>query len=124
LPTPLRAILYEPVRTGAFRSLYPVIPWSAIVLFGFVMGRDAVRRERPVPFWLVLSGASLLLFFAIRLSGGYGNAYPTASIASEQFWTFAKYPPDLPFLSWAFFCVFLALAVLHTLTRGGVPAVL
>ena len=124
LPVPLRAVLYEPVRTGSFRSLYPIVPWCALVLLGFVVGRDAVRREKPVPLWLLLSGASLVLFFVVRLNGGYGNAYPTASVATEAFWTFAKYPPDLPFLTWALFAVFLALAALHTLTKHGVPALL
>ena len=45
LPVPLRAMLYEPVRTGAFRSLYPVIPWIGILLLGFVVGRDAVHAR-------------------------------------------------------------------------------
>ena len=43
LPLPLRAMLYEPVRSGAFRSLYPVIPWAAIAVVGFVVGRDALQ---------------------------------------------------------------------------------
>ncbi|MGQ0445406.1 MAG: heparan-alpha-glucosaminide N-acetyltransferase domain-containing protein [Beijerinckiaceae bacterium] len=93
LPVPLRAILYEPVRTGAFRSLYPLIPWAAIVVLGFVVGRDAISRERPARFWMLLSGANLLLFFAIRLAGGYGNAYPYTSAAHLDFWFFSKYPP-------------------------------
>lgn len=59
LPAPLQAILHEPVRTGAFRSLYPLIPWSASVVVGFVIGRDTLTRERPERFWLLLSGASL-----------------------------------------------------------------
>lgn len=42
LPLPLRAMLYEPVREGAFRSLYPIIPWSAILLLGFVVDRKSV----------------------------------------------------------------------------------
>ena len=39
LPVWLGAMLHEPVRDGAFRSLYPVIPWIAILLLGFVVGR-------------------------------------------------------------------------------------
>ena len=124
LPLPLQAIIYEPVRTGTFRSLYPVIPWSAILLLGFVVGRDAMTRERPTKFWAALAAASFVFFFAVRLNGGYGNAYTYASVASVEFWEFAKYPPDLPFLAWSFGCIFLTLIVLAAITRNGTPAVL
>lgn len=124
LPLPLRAVLYEPIRDGVFRSLYPVIPWCAIVLVGFVVGRDAVNRTQPALLWFGLAGISLLLFFAIRLNGGYGNAYSYASVASLDFWSFAKYPPDIPFLAWSFAATFLSLAVLWSITRSGAPTVL
>jgi len=123
LPVPLQAILYEPIRTGGFRSLYPLIPWCAIVVVGFVVGRDAVSRKQPAPFWMLLAGVCLLLFLAIRLTGGYGNAYPYTSVSSLDFWFFAKYPPDLPFLTWSFAATFLALAALWT-TRSQPPALL
>jgi len=112
LPVWLQAIVYEPVRTGAFRSMYPVLPWFGIVLLGFVVGRDAQTREQPVALWAGLSIACIVLFFAIRLIGGYGNAYPYPSVASLEFWTFSKYPPDLPFLAWSFGCIFLTMALL------------
>jgi uncharacterized membrane protein len=124
LPVALRAVLYEPVRDGVFRSLYPVIPWCAIVLVGFVAGRDAVYRARPARLWFAVAGICLLLFFAIRLHGGYGNAYPYASVASLEFWSFAKYPPDLPFLTWSFAATFFSLAALWLISRDGLPALL
>jgi uncharacterized membrane protein len=121
LPVALRAVLYEPVRTGAFRSMYPVIPWIGIVLLGLVVGRDALARERPARRGLALAGLSLGAFLVIRLSGSYGNAYPYDSIASLDFWIFAKYPPDLPFLSWSFACIFLSLAVLASIAPHETP---
>jgi uncharacterized membrane protein len=124
LPVALRAVLYEPVRDGTFRSLYPVIPWAAIVLVGFVAGRDAVHRARPARLWFALAGICLLLFLAFRLHGGYGNAYPYTSVASLDFWSFAKYPPDIPFLAWSFAATFLSLAVLWSTTGTGTPALL
>lgn len=124
LPVPLRAILYEPVRTGAFRSMYPIIPWIAILLLGFVVGRDSMQRERPAKLWAALAALSFALFLAVRLYGGYGNAYSYSSIASVQFWEFSKYPPDLPFLAWSFGCVFLSLIVLAAITRNSTPALL
>jgi uncharacterized membrane protein len=123
-PLPLRAIVYEPVRTGAFRSLYPLIPWCAIVVVGFVAGRDAMRRAEPARLWMALAVLCLVLFFAIRLSGGYGNAYPYTYVGSLAFWTFSKYPPDLPFLAWSFAMTFLSLAALSWITRSGTPALL
>ena len=82
------------------------------MVLGFVAGRDAVGRStRRV--WLLLSGVCLLLFFAFRLTAGYGNAYPYASVASLEFWSFAKYPPDLPFLTWSFAATFLSLRFLR-----------
>jgi uncharacterized membrane protein len=124
LPLPLRAMLYEPVRTGALRSLYPIVPWIGILLLGFIVGRDALQRERPAKFWAALAALSFAFFFAVRLYGGYGNAYPYSSVASVSFWEFSKYPPDLPFLAWSFGCIFLALIVLSRITRNGVPTLL
>jgi len=126
LPVALRAILYEPVRTGVFRSMYPVIPWVAIMIVGFVAGRR-VARDGGAPstgLWTLLALASFALFLVVRLSGGYGNAYDYESVASTQFWTFAKYPPDLAFLSFSFGCIFLALALLPALMRGTTPRLL
>jgi uncharacterized membrane protein len=124
LPLPVRAILYEPVREGAFRSLYPIIPWSGMVVLGFVVGRDAITRDDPRRLWLSLAALSALAFALIRLHGGYGNAYPYTSVIQLDFWSFAKYPPDLPFLSFALTVVFLALAVLWTVARDHTPALL
>jgi uncharacterized membrane protein len=124
LPVPLRAILYEPVRTGAFRSLYPIVPWIGILLLGFVVGRDAMKRERPARLWAALAALSFAFFLGVRLYGGYGNAYSYSSVASLAFWEFSKYPPDLPFLAWSFGCVFLSLIVLAAITRNGTPVML
>lgn len=124
LPVALQAILHEPVRTGVIRSLYPVIPWIAIVMLGFVAGRDALSRANPQKFWWALAAVSLFLFFPIRLSGGYGNAYSYSSIASLEFWHFAKYPPDLAFLTWSFSCVFASLAILSRIVTDRTPSIL
>ena len=66
----------------------------------------------------------LLLFLAVRLPGGYGNAYPYTSVTHLDFWFFAKYPPDLPFLAWSFAATFAGLALVWRLTRTHVPAAL
>jgi uncharacterized membrane protein len=124
LPLALQAILYEPVREGAVRSMYPLIPWAAIVIVGFVVGRDALSRPHLVPFWLKLSAACFIAFFGIRLYANYGNAFAYSSVMSREFWFFAKYPPDLPFLAWAFALTFLTLAWLKMIAGERVPALL
>jgi uncharacterized membrane protein len=124
LPVALRAVLHEPVRSGGFRSLYPVIPWCAFMLVGFVAGRDAATREQPTRLWLLIAGLCLLAFFAVRLHGGYGNAYPPANITSLQFWLFAKYPPDLPFIAWSLAATFFGLAAVWWMARRGTPMLL
>lgn len=121
LPVALRAVIHEPVRTGAFRSMYPIIPWIGIILLGLVAGRDALTRWHPARHWLGLAGVSLVAFLVIRLAGGYGNAYSYTSITSLDFWIFAKYPPDLAFLSWSFACIFLSLAVLASVASHETP---
>jgi uncharacterized membrane protein len=121
LPVALRAMLHEPVRTGAFRSLYPIIPWAAVVVLGYAIGRDSMTRPHVSRWWSTLAMASLALFLVVRLAGGYGNAYEYAQVFSLDFWLFAKYPPDLAFLSWSFVCVFASLAVLRVATYDGVP---
>jgi uncharacterized membrane protein len=124
LPIALQAVLHEPVRVGAFRSLYPIIPWSAILIVGYVVGRTALHRERPARLWLLWSAVSLIAFAIVRLTGGYGNAYDYPGIVSQQFWVFAKYPPDLAFLTWSSTIVFLTLAIVWRLTRDRIPLVL
>jgi uncharacterized membrane protein len=121
LPTAVQAIVYEPVRTGAFRSLYPIVPWAAIVIFGYAIGRDSITRAHLSRSWSMLALASLGVFLVVRLAGGYGNAYEYSGVLNLDFWLFSKYPPDLAFLSWSFACVFASLAVLRIATRDGVP---
>jgi uncharacterized membrane protein len=103
------------------RSLYPIVPWAAIVVLGYAVGRDSITRAHLSRWWSMLALASLGLFLVVRLVGGYGNAYEYSSVLSLEFWLFSKYPPDLAFLSWSFACVFASLAVLRVVTRDGLP---
>jgi uncharacterized membrane protein len=121
LPVALRAVLYEPVRTGAFRSMYPVIPWIGIILLGLVVGRYVLTQRRPARWLVALAAVSFVTFLVVRLAGSYGNAFPYESIASLEFWIFAKYPPDLAFMSWSFTCIFATLAVLATVSAHETP---
>jgi uncharacterized membrane protein len=116
LPDKVRQILHEPtyVQGSPFKVLYPVIPWGGIMLAGYVAGRETARHPRAVAIWTALSIASFALFFVIRFAGGYGNTWPHAGVASYSFWTFAKYPPDLAWITFSFGVIFALLAVLRT----------
>ena len=123
-PSAIDWILHTPSREGFLRSLYPVFPWFGVMLFGFVVGRDSVTRKRLSRFWVGAAVSCLLGFFAVRLPGGFGNAYTHDGIGALNFWFFSKYPPDLAWLSWSFWQIFLALAVLRQLTTERCPPIL
>ncbi len=95
---------------------YPVLPWVGFMVAGFVtaatLGGEGRRRK-----WLILAGIFLLLFFVLRLAGGYGNAYRHDGILSLPFWFLAKYPPDLVFVCWAFANIFGFLALFELLVN-------
>ena len=109
------AVLFRAGTVGRVLVYYPVLPWLGVMILGYVVGRDALLRDPSPRFWLRLSGVSLAFFFAIRLAGAYGNAYPHHGIASLSFWTFAKYPPDLAFLAWSLTQIFFALWFLRSI---------
>ncbi len=114
LPDGLRWILHEPhYKHGEkFKVLYPIIPWLGIMLFGFIAGRETARRERPIPIWLTLSGLFAALFLVIRFAGGYGNAFAHKGPGDVSFWIFAKYPPDLAWITFSLAVIFALLALL------------
>ena len=114
LPVALRAMLYEPVRTGAFRSLYPIIPWIASSCS--VRGRARCDRGATRPAQLLVALAALCLA-VVPGRAPRRRLWQRLCVRQRReprFWLFAKYPPDLAFLSWSFACVFLSLAVLRS----------
>ena len=107
LPVPLRAILYEPVRSGGV----PVpVPGDSVVRDRGRRLRRRPRRSHPRATGAASGAAGVVsacsLFFAIRLTGGLRQRVPIRSVTSLDFWFFAKYPPDLPFLAWSFAATF------------------
>jgi uncharacterized membrane protein len=116
LPRPLALLLYEPGEYGRLLvPHYPVLPWLAILCAGFLVGRAAPRSPSRPRLFGGLALIALALFFVVRLNNGYGNAYPNHGITSLDFWIFAKYPPDLAWLSWSFATLLALLALLARL---------
>jgi uncharacterized membrane protein len=83
---------------------YPVVPWLAIMVLGWVLGRYMVRHsdgaKGPAPgVVLLLAGvAGLIVFAVVRYAGGYGDMFLPRTDGSWQQWLHvSKYPPSLTY---------------------------
>jgi uncharacterized membrane protein len=101
---------------------YPVIPWWAISVTGWVFGRHLIRYAAGLStvsgrnvLWMC-GGLSLVLFTVLRGLNGYGNMFLYRSDNSWQQWFhISKYPPSLTYYSLELGILFLSLAFLRTL---------
>ncbi|WDY56002.1 DUF1624 domain-containing protein [Pseudomonas sp. PSKL.D1] len=88
------------------RTSYPVLPWIGVIALGyclgpwFARGSDAAERQHRL---LLLGAITLVIFVALRMQNGYGEApwsgYPTATQTLMSFFNITKYPPSLLFLA-------------------------
>jgi len=101
---------------------YPVIPWLAISVLGWVFGRHLIRfaagqskvSGRNV-LW-VCGAASLIIFVVVRGMRGYGDMFLHRADNSWQQWLHvSKYPPSLTYYSLELGILFLCLALLRML---------
>lgn len=101
---------------------YPILPWLAITILGWVFGRHLIRfaagqsdiSGRNV---LWVSGTlGLLVFAVVRGINGYGNMFLHRADNSWQQWLHvSKYPPSLAYFSLELGILFLCLALLRTI---------
>jgi uncharacterized membrane protein len=101
---------------------YPLVPWLAVSILGWVFGRHLIRfaagrskiSGRNV---LVMCGVlSLFVFAVVRGIGGYGDMFLHRADSSwEQWLHVSKYPPSLTYYSLELGILFLCLALLRTL---------
>ncbi|UCE41825.1 MAG: DUF1624 domain-containing protein [Candidatus Aminicenantes bacterium] len=99
LYSPLLRIICVPGRTGILQSFYPIIPWLGIVLFGFVFGKWLLEdRSQAYKRALLVGSIFIVLFFIIRILGGFGNIHPQARPGLISFLNVTKYPPSLAFI--------------------------
>jgi uncharacterized membrane protein len=80
---------------------YPLLPWLAMMILGWVFGRyillynDARTKIGPVTLLTVLGTASLIAFAVIRYHNDYGNMFLYREDNSWQHWLHvSKYPPS------------------------------
>ena len=98
-------------QVGAFRIAdlviivgYPLVPWIAVMAFGFACGPifeiDLPARQR----WLRRAGlAATIGFFVVRGFNAYGDPFPwtlqpSGTLTALSFLNVTKYPPSLAFL--------------------------
>jgi uncharacterized membrane protein len=84
---------------------YPVFPWLAIMMLGFVFGKRLIHardsgsaRWSPERILIVGGAASLLVFGIVRGLNSYGNMMLLRENCSLIQWLHvSKYPPSLSF---------------------------
>jgi uncharacterized membrane protein len=101
---------------------YPVIPWLAISILGWIFGRHLIRYAAGLStvsgrnvLWMC-GIASLIVFAVVRGFNRYGNMFlPRANNSWQQWLHVSKYPPSLTYYALELGVLFLCLAFLRTL---------
>ena len=121
-PSKLAAFLVANYSSPTIIFKYPIIPWLAITICGWVFGRHLIRFAAGLStvsgkrvLWI--SGvAGLLVFAVVRGIDGYGNMFLHRTDNSWQEWLHvSKYPPSLAYYSLELGILFLSLALLRTI---------
>ncbi len=116
---------------GAFDFIvaYPLMPWLAMMMLGWVWGRRLVtlraQGRSPVPGLLLGGAVGLAVFGVLRGLNDYGNhALLRADDSWIQWLHVSKYPPSLTFVGLTLGVMALCLAGFFAWERrAGAPAV-
>jgi uncharacterized membrane protein len=121
-PPVAAAFFVAPYGSPSLSIKYPLLPWLAVMVLGWVFGRHLVRvgagttRVSGRTVLWVSGAASLLLFAVVRGSAGYGDMFLHRADGSWQQWLHvSKYPPSLTYLALELGLLFLSLAFLRTI---------
>jgi len=84
--------------------LYPLLPWLAMMMLGWVFGRHCQRcraqGRSAAPTLLAWGTAGLVLFAVLRGLGSYGDmGLPREDGSLAQWLRVSKYPPSLTFVA-------------------------
>lgn len=100
----IAALLVSSYATSTMVIKYPLLPWLAMMLLGWVFGRyllsykDGHTRVGPITLLLTLGFGALIAFAIIRYNNGYGNMFLYREDNSWQHWLHvSKYPPSAAF---------------------------
>jgi uncharacterized membrane protein len=101
---------------------YPLFPWLAIMMVGWVFGRYAtdfnMKKEglSPRAIMTIAGVVGLVTFAIVRYQAGYGDMFLHRSDNSWQQWLHvSKYPPSLTYYGLELGILSLALVILRTL---------
>ncbi|MCU7835906.1 MAG: DUF1624 domain-containing protein [gamma proteobacterium symbiont of Taylorina sp.] len=116
----IKALLYATYSSSDMVIMYPLLPWLAMMVLGWVFGRYLLDYKEgktsidPVRLLLGLGISALLAYFFIRYYNGYGNMLLYRDNNSWQQWLHvSKYPPSasFTFLELGLMSVILALMI-------------
>jgi len=96
-----------PFYSKSVTIIYPVIPWLAVMLSGFVFGRyinhqPDLKQSSPSVINILMNSSVLLLFVFVITRGvnGYGNMLLIRGDETLAQWLHvSKYPPSLSYIS-------------------------
>ncbi|HEX5045667.1 MAG TPA: heparan-alpha-glucosaminide N-acetyltransferase domain-containing protein, partial [Gammaproteobacteria bacterium] len=120
--SPVAALFVGTYSSPTLAIKYPLLPWLAMMMLGWVLGRHMVRfdlgkaRFSPRAILFVGGLALLAVFVVVRAEGGYGDMFLRHTNDTWQQWLHvSKYPPSLSYASIELGMLFLALAFLMTI---------
>jgi uncharacterized membrane protein len=101
----IAALLVSTYATPELVIKYPLLPWLAIMILGWVFGRfillynEGKTRVGPVFLLTALGLCSLIVFALIRYNNEYGNMFLYREDNSWQHWLHvSKYPPSAGYI--------------------------
>jgi uncharacterized membrane protein len=120
--SPLAAFIVATYGSSSMIIKYPVLPWLAIMVLGWVFGRHLIRfaaglsRISGKKMLWITGTAGLFIFVVVRGINGYGNMFLYRADNSWQQWLhISKYPPSITYYSLELGILFLGLALLRTI---------
>ena len=102
-------------KVKAVYVLYPLLPWLAYMILGWVCGKVMLRRDsfNAVGIFSTAGAVSLIVFIIFRGFNTYGNmALYRYDHSVVQWLHVSKYPPSLTFAALELGLMFLILAIL------------
>lgn len=115
------ALFVSTYATSDLVIKYPLLPWLAMMILGWVFGRylldysEGKTRVGPVTLLFVLGVGALLAFALIRYNNAYGTMFLQREDNSWQHWLHvSKYPPSAgyTFLELGLMSIILAIMML------------
>ena len=118
----LAALFVATYGSDTINIKYPLFPWLAIMIVGWVFGRYATefnvhkRGLSPKAIMAIASVAAIVVFAVVRYQAGYGDMFLHRADNSWQQWLHvSKYPPSLTYYGLELGILCLALVVLRTI---------